>query len=119
MIYFTDCGSAIAMVFLLAELTANLEPGMIGVKPRDGAAERHEPDRVSRGRIKRLRGDQAATYRLRVGDYRVFYGVSAAQVTAIDARPARWRNRSQVIEAIMRTSTSLDGTSGMPGISTS
>ena len=42
---------------------------------------RHEPERVSRSRIKRLRGDQAATYRLRVGDYRVFYDVSEALIT--------------------------------------
>ncbi len=40
--------------------------------------ERHltrEPQNTSRGRIKRLRGQQAADYRLRVGDYRVFYTV--------------------------------------------
>jgi mRNA interferase RelE/StbE len=36
---------------------------------------RHEPERVSRSRIKRLRGMQDATYRLRVGEYRVFYDV--------------------------------------------
>ena len=29
---------------------------------------RHEPDRVSRSRIKRLRGRLTATYRLRVGN---------------------------------------------------
>ncbi len=44
---------------------------------------RYEPERVSRSRIKRLRGSQAATYRLRVGEYRVFYDVSEAQVTVI------------------------------------
>ena len=44
---------------------------------------RHEPDRVSRSRIKRLRGRQAATYRLRVGDYRVFYDVAEAEVVVI------------------------------------
>jgi mRNA interferase RelE/StbE len=36
---------------------------------------RHEPERVSRSRVKRLRGRQDATYRLRVGEYRVFYDV--------------------------------------------
>ena len=40
----------------------------------------HEPERVSRGRIKRLRGRQDATYRLRVGEYRVFYDVLEKQV---------------------------------------
>jgi mRNA interferase RelE/StbE len=41
---------------------------------------RHEPDRLSRSRIKRLRGHQAATYRLRVGDYRIFYDVTETEV---------------------------------------
>ena len=44
---------------------------------------RHEPERVSRSRIKRLRGSQMATYRLRGGDYRVFYDVSEGLVTVI------------------------------------
>jgi mRNA-degrading endonuclease RelE of RelBE toxin-antitoxin system len=44
---------------------------------------RHEPERVSRSRIKRLRGSRAATYRLRVRDYRVFYDVAEAQVVVI------------------------------------
>ena len=44
---------------------------------------RHEPDRLSRSRIKRLRGSHAATYRLRVGDFRVFYDVAEAEVIVI------------------------------------
>jgi mRNA-degrading endonuclease RelE of RelBE toxin-antitoxin system len=40
----------------------------------------YEPERVSRSRIKRLRGDQRSTYRLRVGEYRVFYDVTEGQV---------------------------------------
>lgn len=44
---------------------------------------RHEPERLSRSRIKRLRGSGAATYRLRVGDYRVFYDVAEAEVVVI------------------------------------
>jgi mRNA interferase RelE/StbE len=44
---------------------------------------RYEPDRVSRSRIKRLRGRRAATYRLRVGDYRVFYDIGDAEVVVI------------------------------------
>jgi mRNA interferase RelE/StbE len=43
----------------------------------------HEPDRVSRSRIKRLRGRQNATYRLRVGDYRVFYDLVEDKVVII------------------------------------
>jgi mRNA interferase RelE/StbE len=34
---------------------------------------RHEPRKVSRSRIKRLRGHARPQYRLRVGDVRVFY----------------------------------------------
>ena len=41
---------------------------------------RHEPERTSRSRIKRLRGAQHATYRLRVGEYRVFYDVGDVEV---------------------------------------
>jgi mRNA interferase RelE/StbE len=44
---------------------------------------RHAPDRVSRSRIKRLRGRHAATYRLRVGNYRIFYDVMEAEVVVI------------------------------------
>jgi mRNA-degrading endonuclease RelE of RelBE toxin-antitoxin system len=38
---------------------------------------------VSRSRIKRLRGRNAATYRLRVRDFRVFYDVAEAEVTVV------------------------------------
>jgi mRNA interferase RelE/StbE len=44
---------------------------------------RHDPDRPSRNRIKRLRGKQDSTYRLRVGDYRVFYDVGEGVVTVV------------------------------------
>ena len=40
----------------------------------------YEPERLSRSRVKRLRGTQGATYRLRVGEYRVFYDVVEDQV---------------------------------------
>jgi mRNA-degrading endonuclease RelE of RelBE toxin-antitoxin system len=36
---------------------------------------RHEPRRVSRSRIKRIRGLRRPQYRLRVGEIRVFYDV--------------------------------------------
>ena len=39
----------------------------------------HEPTRESKSRIKRLRGVQKADYRLRLGDYRVFYSVDASR----------------------------------------
>jgi len=44
---------------------------------------RQEPDRPNRSRIKRLRGPQDATYRLRVGEYRVFYDVGKSVVTVV------------------------------------
>lgn len=41
---------------------------------------RHEPEKTSRSRIKRLRGLLRPQYRLRVGEVRVFYDVSGAKV---------------------------------------
>jgi mRNA interferase RelE/StbE len=40
----------------------------------------HQPTRVSRSRIKRLRGTRKPRYRLRVGDVRVFYDVAGNEV---------------------------------------
>ena len=61
------------------------------------ALERHlryEPTRVSKSRIKRLRGLSRPQYRLRVGEVRVFYDVTskAVEVLAIvtKAEAARW-----------------------------
>lgn len=49
---------------------------------------RHEPEKISRSRIKRLRGLRRPQYRLRVGDVRVFYDVSGkiVEVLAIVAK---------------------------------
>jgi len=44
---------------------------------------RFEPERTSKSAIKRLRGRQQATYRLRVGEYRVFYDVEEERVTVL------------------------------------
>jgi mRNA interferase RelE/StbE len=44
---------------------------------------RYEPERPTRTGIKRLRGPQDATYRLRVGDFRVFYDVEEQTVTIV------------------------------------
>ncbi len=44
---------------------------------------RDEPERTSRSRIKRLRGAQDATYRLRIGDFRVFYDVVEDRVIVL------------------------------------
>ena len=40
----------------------------------------HAPTKVSRSRIKRLRGLQKPQYRLRVGETRVFYDVEGSEV---------------------------------------
>lgn len=42
-----------------------------------------EPERTSRTSIKRLRGHQDATFRLRVGEYRIFYDVRDDRVEVI------------------------------------
>jgi mRNA interferase RelE/StbE len=44
---------------------------------------RHEPRRVSRSRIKKLKGVRRPEYRLRVGDIRVFYDVSESTVDVL------------------------------------
>lgn len=62
-----------------------------------GALERHlryEPTRVSKSRIKRLRGLRQPQYPLRVGEVRIFYDVTreAVEVLAIvtKAEATRW-----------------------------
>lgn len=55
---------------------------------------RHTPRKVSKSRIKKLRGIRHPQYRLRIDDYRVFYDVEAGtvQVLAIipKSRTAQW-----------------------------
>src|SRR5579863_7758981 len=44
---------------------------------------RHEPEKTSRSRIKRLRGLRRPQYRLRVGEVRVFYDISGTTVEVL------------------------------------
>jgi mRNA interferase RelE/StbE len=44
---------------------------------------RHEPEKISRSRIKRLRGLRRPQYRLRVDDVRVFYDVTSTTVEVL------------------------------------
>lgn len=44
---------------------------------------RHEPEKTSRSRIKRLQGLLRPQYRLRVGEVRVFYDVSGTTVEVL------------------------------------
>jgi len=49
---------------------------------------RHEPRKISRSRIKRLRGLAHPQYRLRIGDVRVFYDVvgTTVEILAVVAK---------------------------------
>jgi mRNA interferase RelE/StbE len=55
---------------------------------------RYEPAKISRSRIKRLRGMRQPQYRLRVGEVRVFYDImnSTVEILAIVAKSEaeRW-----------------------------
>jgi mRNA interferase RelE/StbE len=44
---------------------------------------RHQPEKTSRSRIKRLRGLRQPQYRLRVDDVRVFYDVTGTAVEVL------------------------------------
>jgi mRNA interferase RelE/StbE len=70
----------------LDDLKANLRSEVLDALERH---LRHEPSKVSRSRIKRLRGRSRPQYRLRVGDeFRIFYDVTAdtVEVLAIVAK---------------------------------
>ena len=58
---------------------------------------RHEPTKTSRSRIRRLRGLSRPQYRLRVGEVRVFYDVSATTVEVLavvsKSEAASWLNQ--------------------------
>ncbi len=55
---------------------------------------RHEPGKISRSRIKRLRGLSRPQYRLRVGEVRVFYDIEEDRVEVLaiidKAQAAAW-----------------------------
>jgi mRNA interferase RelE/StbE len=48
---------------------------------------RHQPEKTSRSRIKRLRGLSRPQYRLRIGDIRVFYDVADGVVEVLAIVP--------------------------------
>ena len=48
---------------------------------------RHEPQKTSRSRIKRLRGLSRPQYRLRVGDIRIFYDITESTVEVLAIVP--------------------------------
>ena len=64
----------------LGDLKANLR-----AEVREGIEThlRHEPEKTSRSRIKRLRKVSQSQYRLRIGDVRVFYDVTKQEVEVL------------------------------------
>ncbi|HSA58974.1 MAG TPA: type II toxin-antitoxin system RelE/ParE family toxin [bacterium] len=48
---------------------------------------RHEPEKVSKSRIKALKGLRRPKYRLRVDDIRVFYDVTPSRVDVLAIMP--------------------------------
>jgi mRNA interferase RelE/StbE len=48
---------------------------------------RHEPARLSKSRIKRLRGLRRPQYRLRIGEVRIFYDVAEGSVQVLAIIP--------------------------------
>jgi mRNA-degrading endonuclease RelE of RelBE toxin-antitoxin system len=58
----------------------------------------HQPTRLSRSSIKRLRGTRKPQYRLRVGDVRVFYDVREDEVEVLaiveKSRAAEWLEKT-------------------------
>jgi mRNA interferase RelE/StbE len=56
---------------------------------RDAIEEhlRHEPEKTSKSRIKRLRGLSRPQYRLRVGEMRIFYDVTEKTVEVLAIVP--------------------------------
>ena len=57
------------------------------VRDEIGRHLRHEPEKVSKSRIKKLRGLRRPQYRLRIGYIRVFYDVVGQQVEVLAVVP--------------------------------
>jgi mRNA-degrading endonuclease RelE of RelBE toxin-antitoxin system len=58
---------------------------------------RNEPSKTSRSRIKRLRGLSRPQYRLRIGNFRVFYDIAGGRVEVLAIVPksetSAWLNQ--------------------------
>lgn len=63
---------------------------------------RFQPEKLSKSRIKRLRGMRRPQYRLRVGEIRVFYDVAGGTVEILAIVPksqaSAWLSRLGVLE---------------------
>jgi mRNA interferase RelE/StbE len=67
----------------VASLKSLSVPVRTGVREALELHPTHEPTKVGKSRIKRLRGLSQPQYRLRVGDIRVFYDVTETQVQVL------------------------------------
>jgi len=67
----------------VADLRGLKAPLRSGVKDALERHLRYEPQKLSRSRVKRLRGLSKPQYRLRVGEVRVFYDVDEATVEVL------------------------------------
>jgi mRNA-degrading endonuclease RelE of RelBE toxin-antitoxin system len=93
-------------IVLAPEASEDLKslPANIRAAVRDGMETylRHTPQKLSRSRIKRLRGLAKPQYRLRIGDIRVFYDVNIqrVEVLAIVYKPqtADWLKHHGVLK---------------------
>ncbi len=67
-------------------------PSHIRAEVRDAVNRHllHQPTKVSRSRIKRLRGTRKPQFRLRVGEVRVFYDVSEDAVEVLGIVKKDW-----------------------------
>lgn len=74
-------------IVLAPEAVADLRalPAHVRAEVRDALERhlRHELEKLSKSRIKRLRGRGKPHYRLRVGEVRVFYDVSGCRVEVL------------------------------------
>jgi mRNA-degrading endonuclease RelE of RelBE toxin-antitoxin system len=81
----------------LAALSAHARAGV-----RDGIEQhrRYEPTKLSKSRIKRLRGLEQPQYRLRLGEIRVFYDVTETEVQVLaivsKAQAQAWRDQQGI-----------------------
>jgi len=71
----------------VADLRRQKAPLRASVKEALERHLRHEPQKLSRSRVKRLRGLSKPQYRLRVGEVRVFYDVADATVEVLAIVP--------------------------------
>ena len=69
-----------AAVAALKKLSVPMRSGVVKAL---GVHLTHQPTKVSKSRIKRLRGLSQPQYRLRIGDIRVFYDVTETQVQVL------------------------------------